>query len=72
MTSIPTDPRNTSTTQRYTGQYAYVYGYIYKNEQTFMLISRLENTQDNDRCGVQLYKAYISTSITSCSTTSCR
>lgn len=65
MTSIPTDPLNTTgmnTSQWsppwYTGNYVYMYGRVLNGWLTYDLTTQLENKQDPDRCEVKQYKYY--------------
>lgn len=70
MTSIPVDPINNGLTPWGTAEnYSYAYGNIWLQQKTFILISKLENPSDGDRCAIQEYKLYINWTVLNCKNT---
>ena len=70
MTSIPTDPiNNWQTPWSVQWNYTYAYGNIWLQQKTFILISKLENPSDNDRCAIQEYKLYVNWTTLNCKNT---
>ena len=64
MTSLPQDPLNTSGAPRVvTGAYSYAYGEVFHSQKHFAVHTKLENRNDPDRCAVQNYKFYVSTTV---------
>jgi len=64
MNSLPLDPKNNQSYAIWdTGTYVYMYGNIFKQEQTYVLFAKLENERDPDRCEVQDYTFFVHTSI---------
>ena len=59
MASIPLDPiNNASNIGTDTGNYAYMYGTVYKDGKSAVFWTKLENPNDPDRCGIQDYHRY--------------
>lgn len=64
MTTIPQDPINNWIQAWNTDTiYSYAYGNIWQQQKTFVLLAKLENKTDPDRCEIQDVKLFIGSTI---------
>ena len=58
MERVPRDPINNAGSPTGNGTFVYTYGNVTLDGQAYDLTTQLENTSDNDRCGIQNYRWY--------------
>lgn len=58
LATLPLDPINSSSNTVTITGYGYMYGNIFKNGKEFLVLTRLENRSDPDRCAIQDYHFY--------------